>query len=199
MLSKQEKLDLIQEKVSACTLCQQLVANRTNTVFGCGDFNSSVIFAGEAPGRAEDEQGEPFVGRSGKLLTNILNACGLTREEIYILNIVKCRPPNNRNPESEEILNCRPFLELQLKTINPKYIVCLGAVAARGILKTTEKVGYLRQQWHEIDKPINAKVLVTYHPSYLLRNPPAKKDVWEDLQMLLKESGLQSLNKAVES
>ena len=192
-MSREVKLQAVQEKVAACMKCPALVANRTQTVFGSGNPNASIVFIGEGPGKDEDEQGLPFVGKSGQLLTNILTACGIKREDVYILNIVKCRPPGNRAPQPEEASNCRLFLELQLRIINPKYIVCLGAVAAQNLLQTETKISALRGEWHVFSlddtfgMPVNSKVLCTWHPSYLLRNPAAKIDAWNDMQILLKE------------
>ena len=178
----------IADKVSRCKKCQELVANRTQTVFGDGSPNAKIVFCGEGPGGDEDKQGVPFVGRAGKLLDNILQACNLKREEVYILNIVKCRPPGNRNPLPEEAKNCRPFLDLQLRVIRPTYIVCLGAVAAQNLLGLKTPISMLRGEWREYRCPdFTAKVLCTYHPAYLLRNPAAKKDAWEDMKMLLKD------------
>lgn len=178
----------IADKVSRCKKCQELVVNRIKTVPGEGNPNAKIVLIGEGPGQSEAEQGIPFVGRAGKLLNNILQACNLKREEVYILNIVKCRPPGNRTPLPEEVKNCRPFLDLQLKVIRPTYIVCLGAVAAQNLLAVTTPISVLRGEWREYRCPeYTAKVLCTYHPSYLLRNPSAKKDTWEDMKMLLKD------------
>lgn len=142
---------------------------------------------GEAPGADEDRIGEPFVGAAGQLLDKILVASGLKRPEVYILNSLKCRPPNNRTPAEAEIENCRPFFEAQLETIQPEYIVCWGAVAVRAVLGSTDSVGRLRGKFHSYR---GAKVLVTYHPSYLLRTPDAKKLTWEDMKMLMKDMGI---------
>lgn len=189
-MQNSEKLAVLQEKVCECTKCPDLVANRTQTVFGVGNPDADIVFCGEGPGKDEDTQGVPFVGRAGKLLTNILNATGLEREDVYILNIVKCRPPGNRNPTPEEAENCRPFLDLQLKVINPKYIVCLGAVASQNLLGVETPIGAMRGNWFDYQMPpVNAKVLCTWHPAYLLRNSEAKKDTWNDLQLLIKEIG----------
>lgn len=189
MLTTAEKLDLINKKVCACEKCPALVESRTNTVFGDGNPKAKVVFLGEGPGADEDKQGVPFVGRAGQLLNNILSACDLDRQEdAYILNIVKCRPPGNRNPTPVEANNCRSFLDLQLRTIRPRFIVAMGSVAAQNLLGVKVGITALRRQnWHEIEEPISAKVLCTFHPAYLLRNPPAKEDVWEDMQKLLHE------------
>jgi DNA polymerase len=156
-------------------------------VFGVGSAQPRVVFFGEAPGADEDRQGEPFVGRAGQLLTKIIEACGWQRSDVYIMNVLKCRPPENRNPLPNEVENCRPFFERQFEILRPEYIVCVGAVPAQALLESTDSVGKLRSRWHRYR---GSKVLVTYHPSYLLRNPSAKKYVWDDMQMLLKDMGL---------
>jgi DNA polymerase len=143
---------------------------------------------GEAPGADEDRTGEPFVGAAGQLLDKILIASSLKRDEVYIMNSLKCRPPNNRTPVDSEIDNCRPFFESQLETIQPDYIVCWGSIAVRAVLKSTESVGRLRGKFHSYR---GAKVMVTYHPAYLLRNPDAKKLTWEDMKMLMREIGIK--------
>lgn len=183
-MTTDEKLVLLNEKVKNCSRCKELAANRTQTVFGDGNSNSKIVFLGEAPGKNEDLQGIPFVGKAGQLLTNIITACGLKRENIYICNILKCRPPGNRTPLPEESQNCRPFLDLQLKVISPKYIICLGACASQNLLRVKIPISQMRGQWFEYN---GIKVLCTWHPAYLLRNPAAKKDVWDDMQLLLKE------------
>jgi DNA polymerase len=142
---------------------------------------------GEAPGADEDAQGEPFVGAAGQLLTRIISAMGLERRQVYICNVLKCRPPGNRTPAPDEVNNCRGFLERQLEIIRPKYICALGAVAAKTLLDTTQSIGKLRGRFHQY---CGIPVLCTYHPAYLLRNPEAKKDVWEDVQILMRELGL---------
>ncbi|MCA9125009.1 MAG: uracil-DNA glycosylase [Planctomycetaceae bacterium] len=185
---KAAALAVIQQEVAACTRCEELACTRTQTVFGVGDPNAKLCFFGEAPGADEDRQGEPFVGRAGKLLTDIIvKGMGLERSEVYILNVLKCRPPGNRNPSPEESANCREFFERQFDVIRPKYICCLGTVAAQNLLQTTTPVGKLRGTIHEYQ---GAKVVVTYHPSYLLRNPSAKKFTWDDIRLLLGEMGL---------
>jgi DNA polymerase len=188
-LSKCKKeLALIQDEVAGCTLCGELVENRTQTVFGVGNPQARLCFFGEAPGADEDRQGEPFVGRAGKLLNDIISkGMGLTRDEIYILNVLKCRPPGNRNPAPEEVTNCRQFFERQLETIQPEFICCLGAIAAQTLLETTTPVGKLRGQIHDYK---GISVVVTYHPAYLLRNPPAKTETWKDIKILLDAMGL---------
>jgi DNA polymerase len=147
------------------------------------------MFIGEAPGAEEDRQGIPFVGRAGRLLTDMITkGMGLSREEVYIANILKCRPPENRDPQPDECANCLPYLERQLSIIRPEFLCLLGRVAAQNLLQTTVAMGKLRGRWHEVR---GIKALVTYHPSYLLRNPPAKKDAWEDLQIIMKAMGLK--------
>jgi DNA polymerase len=186
-------LAILAAKVKACTRCNELATTRTQTVFGVGNPQARIVFVGEAPGADEDAQGEPFVGRAGQLLNQIIKASQLTREEIYICNVLKCRPPNNRTPNDEECANCREYLEGQLSAIDPEYIVCWGAVAARNLLKSPLSIGRLRGKFHEYGR---AKVLCTYHPSYLLRNPAAKKDVWQDMQFLMADMGVDLKGKA---
>lgn len=181
-------LQVIQQEVSGCVRCQELATTRTQTVFGVGNPQARLVFCGEAPGADEDRLGEPFVGRAGQLLTKIIEACTLTREEVYILNVLKCRPPGNRNPAPDEVSHCRGYLDRQLQIIRPEYICCLGSIAAQTLLQTTISIGKLRKKFHEYE---GIPVLVTYHPAYLLRNPAAKRDVWEDMQMLLKEMGIK--------
>jgi len=183
----QSLLDAMNAEVKACKLCRELAATRKQTVFGIGNPRARVVFFGEAPGADEDRQGEPFVGRAGQLLTKIIEACGWQRTDVYIMNVLKCRPPENRNPSPEETAKCRPFFERQLEILRPEYIVCVGTVPAQALLETTESVGKLRSRFHRYR---DSQVLVTYHPSYLLRNPSAKKYVWDDMQLLLKEMGL---------
>lgn len=187
LAERQKKLKIVQGEVAACRLCTELAETRTQTVFGVGKPNARLCFLGEAPGADEDAQGEPFVGRAGQLLTKMIEAMTLTREDVYILNILKCRPPGNRNPADEEAANCRGFLDRQLEIIQPEFICCLGAVAAKNLLRTTVSVGKLRGQLHEYGP---SKVVVTYHPAYLLRNPSAKKPAWDDLKILMAELGL---------
>jgi uracil-DNA glycosylase family 4 len=184
---RQQLLAALSSDVRACTLCRDLACSRKQTVFGVGNARPRVAFFGEAPGADEDRQGEPFVGRAGQLLTKIIEACGWQRSDVYIMNVLKCRPPENRNPLPNEVENCRPFFKRQFEILRPEYIVCVGTVPAQALLETTESVGKLRGRWHRYR---GSKVLVTYHPSYLLRNPSAKKYVWDDMQMLLKEMGL---------
>ena len=180
-------LAVLQQGVVGCQRCTELASTRTNTVFGVGDPAAKILFLGEAPGADEDAQGEPFVGRAGQLLNDIITACQLKREEIYICNVLKCRPPGNRTPLEVECANCREFLDGQLAAIDPEYVVCWGTTAAQNLLQTKQPIGKLRQQFFRHGR---AKVVCTYHPSYLLRNPPAKKDVWEDMKFWRLEMGV---------
>jgi DNA polymerase len=179
-------LEVLQQEVAGCTRCGELASTRTQTVFGVGNPKAQLCFLGEAPGADEDRLGEPFVGRAGQLLNKILEACRLRREDVYILNILKCRPPGNRNPAPEESLNCRRFLNRQLELIKPQYICCLGSVAAQNLLETTETIGRLRGRVHSYQ---GVNVVCTYHPAYLLRNPSAKKHTWDDMKLLMREMG----------
>jgi uracil-DNA glycosylase len=153
------------------------------------------MFIGEAPGADEDEKGEPFVGRAGQLLTNMIKAMGLSREEVYIANIIKCRPPGNRTPERDECETCSPFLMRQIETVAPKAIVALGAVAAKTLLAINAPMSELRGRWYDFR---GTKLAVTYHPAFLLRDPRQKKETWKDLQMVMKELGLEVPPKAQE-
>jgi len=180
-------LESLRQRVAGCTRCVELAGLRTHTVFGAGPSNARVCFLGEAPGAEEDASGEPFVGRAGQLLTKIIEACTLRREEVYILNVLKCRPPGNRAPATDEVAHCREFLEAQLSTIAPEFICCLGTTAAQALLRTTTPIGRLRGTWYTHG---SAQVLCTYHPSYLLRTPAAKRDVWEDMKLLMERMGL---------
>jgi uracil-DNA glycosylase family 4 len=180
-------LELLRGEVAACTRCGGLAAARANTVFGSGPADARLVFFGEAPGADEDASGEPFVGRAGQLLTKIIEACNLRREEVYIMNVLKCRPPGNRTPLPGEVANCRPFFERQLQIIRPEFICCLGASAARALLDTGDSIGRLRGRWFQYG---SAQVLCTYHPSYLLRKPEAKRDVWDDMKRLMARMGV---------
>jgi DNA polymerase len=182
-----DSLSIIQAEVAACALCDELASTRTQTVFGVGNPKARLCFLGEAPGADEDRQGEPFVGRAGQLLTKIIEACTLNRSDVYILNVLKCRPPGNRTPLPHEVENCRGFLDRQLALIQPEYICCLGAVAAQTLLQTETTIGRLRGTIHDYR---GIGVLCTYHPAYLLRNPAAKKDVWEDMKILMAKMGI---------
>ena len=180
-------LAILRQQVAGCTRCPELAATRTQTVFGVGDPAARLCFFGEAPGADEDASGEPFVGRAGQLLTKIIEACTLTREQVYILNVLKCRPPGNRAPDADEVANCRVYFERQFEAIAPEFICCLGTTAAHALLQTTEPIGKLRRRWFTYG---SAQVICTYHPSYLLRNPAAKKDVWEDMKTLMERMGV---------
>jgi uracil-DNA glycosylase len=180
-------LESIRSEVSACTRCKELAACRTQTVFGVGNAAPRLCFFGEAPGADEDKQGEPFVGRAGQLLDKIIEAMTLKREDVYILNTLKCRPPSNRTPFPDEVENCREYFTRQLEILRPEFLVCLGACAAQALLRTKESIGKLRGRSHDYR---GIKVYATYHPAYLLRNPPAKRDVWEDMKIVMKEMGL---------
>lgn len=175
-----------QKEVQGCVRCTDLVRNRTRTVFGVGNIDTELVFVGEAPGADEDKAGEPFVGAAGQLLNKIIAACQLSREEIYICNVLKCRPPGNRQPLADEVVHCRGYLERQLSIIRPRFICCLGLVAAQTVLNTTTPIGKLRKQIHDYQ---GMKVVATYHPAYLLRNPNAKKDVWDDMKMMMAAMG----------
>ena len=175
------RLRLLREHIGECTRCK-LHAGRTNLVFGIGNPDASLMFIGEGPGADEDEQGEPFVGRAGQLLTQIVKAMGYAREDVYIANVVKCRPPNNRNPEPDEIETCSPFLRAQIASIQPRVIVALGKFAAQTLLGVDTPISRLRGRFHEIQ---DVPVMPTFHPSYLLRNPSAKRDVWDDMKMVM--------------
>lgn len=181
------QLQLLSQQVAACTRCEKLASCRTNTVFGEGSVTPRIVFFGEGPGADEDRTGRPFVGRAGQLLTKMIEACKFQREDVYILNSVKCRPPGNRNPEPDELSNCREYFEKQIQILQPQYIVCLGAVSSQTLLNSKLSVGRLRGKFHRY---FDSKVLVTYHPAYLLRNPAAKKAAWQDLQLMLRDAGL---------
>lgn len=181
-------LGQLAQQVSVCTQCDELARTRNRTVFGVGDPEARLVFLGEAPGADEDRQGEPFVGRAGQLLTKIIEACTLKRDQVYILNILKCRPPGNRNPSPDESANCRQYLFRQLEIIRPEFICCLGAVAAQNLLETTETIGRLRGTFHQFR---GIRVLCTYHPAYLLRNPSAKRATWDDMKILMREMGIE--------
>ena len=182
-----QALTVLAKTVSGCPRCPELVAARTHTVFGAGDPGASIFFLGEAPGANEDETGEPFVGKAGQLLDKIIAACRLRREDVYITNVLKCRPPGNRNPAPQEMANCREYLDAQIRTVDPDYIVCWGSVPSKALLDTKQGIGKLRKQFFAHGR---AKVACTYHPSYLLRNPKAKKDVWEDMKWLFADMGV---------
>lgn len=174
--------------VAACQRCPELAGRRRRTVFGVGNAAARILLLGEAPGQEEDETGEPFVGPAGQLLNRILAASQLRREDLYICNVLRCRPPGNRTPLPQEAANCREFLDAQIRVVNPEYIICLGAVAAQNLLGLTTPIGKLRGQFFTYN---SAKVLCTYHPSYLLHNADAKKFVWEDMKFFMKEFGVE--------
>ncbi len=182
-----DTLQRIREDIGDCTRCR-LHKARTNIVFGVGNPKAELVFVGEGPGHDEDMQGEPFVGRAGKLLTQMIEAMSLRREDVYICNVVKCRPPENRLPEKDEIATCSPFLLRQLDVIRPKVICCLGACAAQTLLETNQGISRYRGEWFDFR---GAKMIATYHPAYLLRNPNAKPEVWKDLQKVMAHLGLQ--------
>ncbi len=183
---RSEALGQLKLQVEACRLCKDIVCHRRQTVFGVGPVTTRFVMIGDAPGPEEDRLGEPFVGSSGELFDKILRATGIPRDQVYILNTLKCRPPNNRVPSDMELDNCRPYIEAQLEILQPEYIICWGATAVRAVLQTTESIGRLRGRFHCYKK---AKVLVTYHPTYLERAPEAKKLTWQDMQMLMSELG----------
>ena len=178
-----ETLEDIRADVGDCQRCR-LSEKRRNIVFGDGTSSAKLVFVGEGPGFEEDQQGLPFVGPAGQLLTRIINAINLQRDQVYICNVIKCRPPGNRNPDSDEISTCFPFLKRQLTAIQPKFIVALGTFAAQTLLETRTPISRLRGRFHEYN---GIKVLPTYHPAYLLRNPDKKREVWEDMKMLMRE------------
>jgi len=175
----------VQEMLGDCTRCK-LWEHRTNIVFGEGNPHAELMFVGEAPGREEDLQSRPFVGRAGKLLTQMIEAMGKSREDVYIANVLKCRPPGNRNPEPDEIATCEPFLLMQIQAIKPRVVCALGNVAAQTLLKTKQGVSSLRGRFQSF---MGTKLYPTYHPAYLLRNPRMKADAWKDLKLVMRELG----------
>lgn len=174
----------LREQTQVCTLCHELAATRKSVVFGSGSAQAKLMFIGEAPGYEEDLQGLPFVGQAGQLLTKIIESIGLKREEVFIANTLKCRPPGNRQPQPEEIQNCRPYLLKQIELIRPRIICALGAFAARTVLESETPISRLRGKFYEKN---GVKVLCTFHPAYLLRNPGEKRKVWEDMKMIRRE------------
>ena len=180
-------LQEIRTDIGDCIRCK-LHKGRNKIVFGDGSPQAKLLFIGEGPGRDEDMQGLPFVGRAGKLLTQMIEAMGLLRSDVYICNVVKCRPPENRAPEKDEVAACSPFLFRQIDLVAPQVIVCLGSIAAQTILETTRGISQFRGQWLEFR---GRKLMATYHPAYLLRNPAAKSEVWKDLQKVMAELGLE--------
>lgn len=183
---RRQELTVLTQEVAGCSRCSELYSTRTQTVFGVGPLDADICFVGEAPGAEEDRTGEPFVGAAGQLLNKIIIACGMTREDVYICNTIKCRPPNNREPALDEKANCRGYFDRQLDLVKPKYIVCLGGVAAKSVLNTPIGITKLRGKFHEFR---GIPVLCTFHPAYLLRNPAAKKDCWDDMKLLLDKMG----------
>ncbi|MEO5936212.1 MAG: uracil-DNA glycosylase [Terriglobales bacterium] len=183
---KPAALQLIRNDIGDCTRCR-LHEQRTNIVFGVGNVNADIMFVGEGPGADEDASGEPFVGRGGQLLNNMIQAMGIQREDVYIANVVKCRPPGNRTPERDECDTCSPFLLKQIEVIKPKVIVALGAVAAKNLLQMNDTMANLRGRIYDFR---NTQLVVTYHPAYLLRDPRQKGEAWKDLQMVMKHLGM---------
>jgi len=181
---KQAQLQSIREDIGDCQRCR-LHSSRRNIVFGVGNPDAQLVFVGEAPGADEDVQGEPFVGKAGQLLTRIIEAIKLKRSEVYIANVVKCRPPGNRDPQDDEIQTCIPFLKKQLAVIHPRIICTLGRHSTQALLETREGITALRGRFHELQNGM--MVMPTYHPSFLLRYPEKKREVWEDMQQVQKE------------
>jgi DNA polymerase len=176
-------LQIVRDDLGDCTRCK-LSGGRTNIVYGVGNPDAPLVFVGEAPGADEDRTGEPFVGAAGQLLTKMIEAMGFARGDVYICNILKCRPPGNRNPEPDEIAACEPFLKRQLAAIRPRMIVCLGKFAAQCLLRSDAPISRLRGQFHAYE---GIPLMPTFHPAYLLRNPSAKREVWSDLQLVMAE------------
>ena len=187
-----DSLDLIREAIGDCCTRCKLHKARTKIVYGVGNPKAELVFVGEGPGHDEDIQGEPFVGRAGKLLTQMIEAMGLRRQDVYICNVVKCRPPENRLPEKDEIATCSPFLMRQIAVIGPKVICALGSCSAQTLLQTTQGISRFRGEWFDFR---GSKFIATYHPAYLLRNPAAKSEVWKDLQKVMAVLGLQPKRK----
>jgi len=186
-VSEATTLDELRGAIGDCRKCK-LAPGRTNLVFGVGNPAAKLVFVGEGPGYDEDQQGEPFVGRAGKLLTEIITkGMRLRREDVYIANVVKCRPPGNRNPEPDEVESCEPFLVRQLELVRPSVIVALGKFAAQTLLRSKTPITKLRGQWFDYQ---GVKLMPTFHPAYLLRNPGDKRLVWQDIQMVMRELGL---------
>src|SRR5437773_5163563 len=183
---RRHELTVLAQNVTQCMRCSELMATRTQTVFGVGKIDPEICFVGEAPGADEDRQGEPFVGPAGQLLNRIIVACGMKREDVYICNILKCRPPGNRTPLPNEAANCREYLEEQIDLVRPRFICALGACAAQNLLNTTLSITKLRGRFLDYR---GIPVLCTYHPAYLLRSPEKKKEVWDDMKVLLAKMG----------
>jgi DNA polymerase len=176
-------IEALRAQIQNCKLCAELAKTRKQTVFGSGSLKAKLVFVGEAPGADEDEQGLPFVGRAGQLLTKIIEAMGLTRDQVFICNVLKCRPPNNRPPAPAEVAHCRPYLKQQLEIIKPRVIVALGNHAVRTLLQTEEGISGLRGTFKEYE---GIPMMCTYHPAYLLRSPGEKRKVWEDMKKVMK-------------
>jgi DNA polymerase len=186
-MTPEKALRIIREDLGDCTRCVLHKQGRKQIVFGVGNPRADIMFVGEGPGADEDQQGEPFVGRAGQLLNNMISAMGIRREDVYIANVVKCRPPGNRTPEREECDTCSPFLIRQIAAVRPKIVVALGAVAAKTLLGVNDAMVNLRGKIYDFK---NTKLAVTYHPAYLLRDPRQKKEAWKDLQMVMKYLGM---------
>jgi uracil-DNA glycosylase len=201
-------LKVIREDIGDCTRCVLHQQGRKQIVFGVGNVQADIMFVGEAPGADEDEQGEPFVGRAGQLLNNMIQAMGIKREDVYIANVCKCRPPGNRTPEKEESDTCSPFLMRQIAVVRPKVIVALGAVASKALLGMNDSMANLRGKLYDFEAKVepgvpedigfSTKLVVTYHPAYLLRDPRQKKEAWKDLQMVMKYLGMTVPVKSAE-
>jgi len=199
-------LKLIREDLGDCTRCKLHEQGRKQIVFGVGNPRAELMFVGEGPGADEDAQGEPFVGRAGQLLNNMIKAMGLRREDVYIANVVKCRPPGNRTPERDECETCSPFLMRQIAVIKPKVVVALGAVSAKNLLAINAPMSELRGRFYDFkpagvrsgDSWPGARLAVTYHPAFLLRDPRQKGEAWKDLQMVMKYLGIEPPKKAAE-
>ena len=181
-----DPLEALRAEAHDCNRCR-LAKTRTNVVFGVGNPNADLMFIGEAPGRDEDERGEPFVGRAGQLLTDIIKAMKLTRDDVYIANVIKCRPPENRNPEADELEECRPIIRRQVELIRPKVIVTLGRFGLQSLTEKSYAISAVRGQWLDYD---GIRLMPTYHPAYLLRTPSAKKEVWADMKKVMAELGI---------
>ncbi len=182
LVGREERMRQIEDEIRSCRACA-LAEYRTNVVPGEGNLYARIMFVGEGPGEEEDKQGRPFVGRAGELLTKMIKAMGLERKDVYIANVVKCRPPNNRNPLPEEESACMPYLERQISTIQPEVIITLGNVPTKALLHTSEGITKVRGTWHEFN---GIPVMPTFHPSYLLRHEPAKRYAWEDLKQVMR-------------
>lgn len=179
-------LSLMADEIAKCNRCKELFSTRTQTVFGVGQLSPDLCFVGEAPGADEDRQGEPFVGAAGQLLNKIIEAMGLSRDEVYICNTLKCRPPKNRTPTPDECTNCRPYFERQIELVAPKLICCLGATAAKNVLRSTQGINRLRGRWLDYN---GIPVMCTFHPAALLRDPALKRDTWDDMKLILQRLG----------